>query len=91
MSLSDGQEFVWTEDDFLSGVPLVTKIDPVFFREPLRQSAALMSTGLAEIFPSLRGSIAQMEQYLKGDDGCDKCLAVVIRGDAEAPAAAACS
>ncbi|MBT9747865.1 formate dehydrogenase accessory protein FdhE [Desulfovibrio desulfuricans] len=91
LSFSEGQEFVWTEDDFLSGVPLVTKIDPVFFRVPLRQSSVLMFTGLAEIFPSLRGSIAQMEQYLKDDDGCGKCLAVVIHGDAEALAAAACA
>ena len=57
LAFSGEQEFIWTEDDFLSGVPLVTKIDPVFFREPLRQSAAIMSLGLAEIFPSLRSSI----------------------------------
>ena len=89
LAFSGEQEFIWTEDDFLSGVPLVTKIDPVFFREPLRQSAAIMSLGLAEIFPSLRSSITRLEQYLKDDGGCDKCLAVVIHGDADAFAAAA--
>jgi len=85
----DKQDFIWTEEEFVSGVPLVTKLAPAFFMEPLRKAAAIMNPGLAELFPPLKGSIDRAARYLEGDAGCAACLAVAIQGDADALAAAA--
>lgn len=85
----DKQDFVWTEEEFVSGVPLVTKIAPAFFMEPLRHAAAAMNQDLAGLFPPLGDSIDRMARYLADDTGCAICLAVAIVGDAEALATAA--
>ena len=45
----DAQVFAWTEEEFIGGVPLATKLPAQLFMEPFRESSARMGTP-----PSLR-------------------------------------
>lgn len=86
-----GQDFAWTEEEFMGGVPLATKLPIDFFMKPFRESAAKMGSRLAEIFPPLGESISQMQMRLADDAWGLQCLCAVVNGDTAALASAASS
>lgn len=83
------QDFSWTEEEFIGGVPLVTKLSPEFFVEQFKVSAEKMARPLAQLFPLLGENFNQLQQRLTDDAWIVQCLSAVINGDAEALAAAA--
>lgn len=91
LKFPDVQNFAWTEEEFIGGVPLATKLPLQLFAEPFRLSAAKMGSQLAEIFPPLGESIDRLQKRLEDDTWSAQCLAAVVNGDAAALAAAASS
>ena len=89
LKLPDVQDFAWTEEEFIGGVPLVTKLSPQMFMEPFRESAAMLGSYLAEMFPPLGESLGSMQKSLKDDVWSAQCLAAVVSGDVAALDAAA--
>ena len=78
LKLPDVQDFAWTEEEFIGGVPLVTKLSPQMFMEPFRESAAMLGSYLAEMFPPLGESLGSMQKSLKDDVWSAQCLAAVV-------------
>ena len=87
----DAQVFAWTEEEFIGGVPLATKLPAQLFMEPFRESSARMGNQLAAMFPPLGENISRLQKRLEDDAWCAQCLAAVVNGDAAALAAAASS
>lgn len=91
LKFPDVQDFAWTEEEFIGGVPLTTKLPAEFFIVSFREAAAKIGSSLADTFPPLAESINRLQKRLEDDAWCVQCLSAVVSGDAAALAAAASS
>ena len=89
LMLPEIQDFAWSEEEFIGGVPLATKLPPAFFMESFRAASAKMGQGLAEMFPPMAESFNRLQKCLDDDAWSAQCLAAVVNGDAASLAAAA--
>lgn len=72
-----------SEEDFLSGVPMISAIEPSLFASAFRQSAAQVWPTLGTIFPDLQETLSRLEPKLASDDWIALALKALARLDSE--------
>jgi len=83
LSLHETCAITCTEDEFLSGTSLATKLHPAVFLKPFKQSAAKVWPELAKAFPALSESLEGLERELQNDVWCTACLEALVHGNGQ--------
>lgn len=85
--LNDSSAF--NESAFPAGEPLAMRLEPKLFLTAFRQAAHEIWPVIGKEFPALQPDFYALSERLDTDDWCLGCLAVAVRGDGTALAAAA--